>query len=157
MFGIGTGELLMLLVLALIVLGPERMPQLARDIGRTLGDLRRTSDELRGEFLDADKVIDLAARQGTPAPAELPAPPATPADVGATEPASEPSARPDAAVPDEHATQAEVVSTGDETDFDREARLAREKLDDPDAVERAKREGWPVPTDEAGTNPDRWS
>ena len=44
MFGIGTGELLLLLVIALIVLGPERMPKVARDLGRMVGDLRRTFD-----------------------------------------------------------------------------------------------------------------
>ena len=55
MFGIGTGELLLLLVIALIVLGPERMPKLARDLGRALAEFRRTSDELRSEFLNADK------------------------------------------------------------------------------------------------------
>ena len=64
MFGIGTGELLLLLVIALIVLGPERMPKVARDLGRMVGDLRRTSEELREEFMNADKVIDLAAKQG---------------------------------------------------------------------------------------------
>src|SRR5207245_81356 len=66
MFGIGTGELLLLLVIALIVLGPERMPKVARDLGRMVGDLRRTSDELREEFLNADKLIDAAAKQATP-------------------------------------------------------------------------------------------
>jgi len=37
MFGIGTGEILLLLLIALIVLGPERMPKLARDRGRAMG------------------------------------------------------------------------------------------------------------------------
>jgi sec-independent protein translocase protein TatB len=74
MFGIGTGELLLLLIIALIVLGPERMPKLARDLGRALAEFRKTSDELRSEFLNADKYIDAAA---TSAPAEQPAIPAT--------------------------------------------------------------------------------
>ena len=90
MFGIGTGELLLLLVLALLVLGPERMPRLARDIGKTVGDLRRTSDELKQEFLSADTMIDRAARIGESMPA-------TPTDVGviaapAEQPAYEPLA-----------------------------------------------------------------
>ena len=50
MFGIGTGELLLLLIIALIVLGPERMPRLARDLGRAVAEFRRSSDELREEF-----------------------------------------------------------------------------------------------------------
>ena len=66
MFGIGTGELLLLLLIALIVLGPERMPKLARDLGRALADFRRTSDDLRNEFLNADKYLDAAASATPP-------------------------------------------------------------------------------------------
>jgi len=43
----------------------------------------------------------------------------------------------------------------DETLFDKEAREARERLRDPERLERAKAEGWTTPTDEAGTS-DRW-
>lgn len=113
MFGIGTGELLLLLVIALLVLGPERMPKLARDVGRTVADLRKTSDELRTEFLNADqalkspdKLLDLATKA---------APPAPPA-AGASAP------------PDKGATQGDVVTDPEETAFDREAREARERL-----------------------------
>jgi Tat protein translocase TatB subunit len=68
MFGVGPEELVLLLIIALIVLGPERMPKVARDIGRVVGDLRRTSDELREEFLNADKLLDKAADAATPVP-----------------------------------------------------------------------------------------
>ena len=170
MFGIGTGELLVLLVLALLVLGPERMPRLARDIGKTMGDLRRTSDDLRQEFLNADAIIDKAAKMGEPAaaiPAEQP-----PAEVelpglpgGAADPYAPaeridevaPEAQPVATEAEPALTQADVVEPEpDETAFDKEARLARERLDDPERAARAKAEGWKVPTDEAGTNPERW-
>ena len=154
MFGIGAGELLLLLVLALLVLGPERMPRLARDLGKTVGDLRRTSDELKQEFLNADSVIDRAAKLGEPdQPAALPASPpseeagATQADVAVPDP--EPGTDP------EHAAGPQPQP--DETAFDREARLARERLDDPARAARAKAEGWSVPTDEAGANSDKWS
>lgn len=135
MFGIGTGELLLLLVIALIVLGPERMPKLARDLGRAMAEFRKTSDELRNEFLNADKYLDAAAGPATPA---ITAPP------GAPEPALT-----EAAV----ATDAPVQPVEpDETLFDREAREARERLRDPERAERAKAEGWAIPTDEAGTS-----
>lgn len=163
MFGIGTGELLVLLVLALLVLGPDRMPRLARDIGKTVGDLRRTSDELRHEFLNADALIDKAASIAPPAEP----PPSAPAEVelsalpgGASEPTAEPVAETavepsaEAEVPVAEAVVAEADP--DETVFDKEARLARERLDDPARADRAKAEGWTVPTDEAGTNPERW-
>lgn len=163
MFGIGTGELLVLLMLALLVLGPDRMPRLARDIGKTVGDLRRTSDELRHEFLNADALIDKAASIAPPAE---PAPP-LPAEVelsslpgGASEPTAEPVAETavePSAEQEVPVTQAAVAEPDpDETAFDKEARLARERLDDPARAERAKAEGWTVPTDEAGTNPERW-
>ena len=70
MLGIGPEELMLILVLALIVLGPERLPKVARDLGRVVGDLRRTSDELREEFLNADRVLEAkATKPSEPAPA----------------------------------------------------------------------------------------
>src|SRR5256714_6819693 len=76
MFGVGPEELVLILVIALIVLGPERMPKVARDIGRVVGDLRRTSDELRAEFLNADKILAKAADAAAPE-TSTPAIPAT--------------------------------------------------------------------------------
>jgi Tat protein translocase TatB subunit len=67
MFGIGPEELVLILLLALLVLGPERLPKVARDIGRTVGDLRRTSDELRDEFLNADRYLEAPKSAGRPA------------------------------------------------------------------------------------------
>jgi orotidine-5'-phosphate decarboxylase len=71
MFGIGTGELLLILLIALIVLGPERMPQIARDLGRIMGDLRRTSDELQRELLNADRPPVPPAPPTSPPPAAI--------------------------------------------------------------------------------------
>lgn len=47
MFGIGTSELLVIVAIALIILGPKKLPELARSLGRTLGELRKTTDELK--------------------------------------------------------------------------------------------------------------
>jgi Tat protein translocase TatB subunit len=52
MFGIGMTELLVIFVIALIVLGPKRLPELARSLGKSLNEFRRASSDLRREFLD---------------------------------------------------------------------------------------------------------
>ncbi len=44
-FNIGTPELLLIFVIALIVVGPRRLPQIARDFGKILNDLRKMSQE----------------------------------------------------------------------------------------------------------------
>ena len=47
MFGIGLPELVMILVVALIVLGPQRLPEVARMLGRAYAQLRRASEEFQ--------------------------------------------------------------------------------------------------------------
>lgn len=48
MFGIGTPELLVILILALVVVGPQRLPDLGRTVGRALREFRKVQDEVRG-------------------------------------------------------------------------------------------------------------
>ena len=121
MFGIGTGELLLIAFIALLVLGPERMPQLMRDVGKAMGDLRKTSEELQQEFLNSDrkisaeKLLDVATR---------PAEPTTQAEVVTT--AEPPDAEPRVA---ENTAPPPIPAEPEETAFDREARLARERID----------------------------
>lgn len=45
-------ELLVILAIGLLVLGPKRLPDLARSLGRGLAEFRRASTDLRREFLD---------------------------------------------------------------------------------------------------------
>ena len=62
MFGIGPLEFVVILVMALLVLGPKRMPELARTLGRGLGEFRRASSELRQSLALDDLQNEL--RQG---------------------------------------------------------------------------------------------
>ena len=45
-FGIGPWELLLILVIALIVVGPGKLPQIARTLGKTVRAVRKASAEL---------------------------------------------------------------------------------------------------------------
>ncbi len=47
MFGIGTQEILVILALAIIVVGPRRLPEVANTLGKTFGELKRAFDGLR--------------------------------------------------------------------------------------------------------------
>jgi sec-independent protein translocase protein TatB len=54
---IGPAKILVVLLVALVVLGPEKLPQMARQIGRLWGDFKRFRDNLEAEVrgvLDAD-------------------------------------------------------------------------------------------------------
>jgi len=74
-FGIGTTELLVILGIALVVLGPRRLPDLARSLGRGLAEFRRASTDLRREFLDVTEETRLDPKPGPAAEAETPATP----------------------------------------------------------------------------------
>ena len=50
MFGLGAGEIFLVFVVALVVFGPEKIPEIARWLGKTSADLRRMSDTVRREF-----------------------------------------------------------------------------------------------------------
>ncbi len=47
MFGIGMPEMLLLLAVALIVFGPKKLPELAKSMGRALGEFKRATSEIK--------------------------------------------------------------------------------------------------------------
>src|SRR5262245_5701860 len=65
MFNVGGGELLVIAVIALIVLGPQKLPEAMRTVGRVIGELKRISSGFQQEMQDAIKDMDADA---TPRP-----------------------------------------------------------------------------------------
>jgi Tat protein translocase TatB subunit len=55
---IGPLEILVVAVVALIVFGPTRLPDMARQVGRAMAELRRQANDLRSEFETSMKVED---------------------------------------------------------------------------------------------------
>ena len=102
MFGIGTPELLVILIVALIVLGPQRLPEVARALGKGLAELRRATSGLTDELQNARILLEQEAQAAArKPPANLPTPLAAPV------PAAVPQAAvPQAAVPQAPAPQA---------------------------------------------------
>jgi sec-independent protein translocase protein TatB len=53
MLGIGGSEIVIIALLVLIIFGPSKLPQMARDIGRFVGEARRSIDEFKDELTAA--------------------------------------------------------------------------------------------------------
>ncbi|MFO7692038.1 MAG: TatA/E family twin arginine-targeting protein translocase [Vicinamibacterales bacterium] len=81
MFGsIGMPELVIILVIALIIFGPRKLPELGRSLGRSIGEFRRASNELRSTLEEeirveeqkgsAQKTESQSSETPTDAPAE---------------------------------------------------------------------------------------
>ena len=103
MFEVGFTEIILILGIALLVLGPEKLPKLANQVGRWAGRARSMARQLRQQLDEEVEIIGKddfgpgvrrppgTATRGTPKPAAPPAAPATPA--APAEPAA--SAAPD--------------------------------------------------------------
>ncbi|MGH2474774.1 MAG: Sec-independent protein translocase protein TatB [Candidatus Limnocylindrales bacterium] len=66
MFNIGGGELLVIVLIALIVLGPQRLPDAMRTVGRVVGEVRRMSSGFQQELRDAFEDSEIADEASAP-------------------------------------------------------------------------------------------
>jgi sec-independent protein translocase protein TatB len=82
MFNLGAGEIAVIMIVALLLLGPDKLPELARGIGKFVREFRRQTDDVRGmverEFYKMDQEVfaeeqPQAKRIEPPAEAEAPA------------------------------------------------------------------------------------
>ena len=62
MFGIGMPELVVIMVVALIVLGPKRLPEAARGLGKAFAELRRATSGITEELDNAQIMLDEEVR-----------------------------------------------------------------------------------------------
>ena len=78
MFGLGMQELIVIFVIALLIFGPKRLPDLGRSLGRGLAEFKRASEELKEGLaveLSAEEEKAPAHGQQTQQPAAAEAPP----------------------------------------------------------------------------------
>jgi TatA/E family protein of Tat protein translocase len=112
MFGsIGGTELLVIMVIALLIFGPKKLPELGRSIGKGLSEFKKASNDLRRSLEDeinAEDERDSAMQR----PRQI-AKPAEPAAEATADTAGNPSAATPADAP---AGQAETVSAGKSDD-----------------------------------------
>ena len=88
MLNIGFGEILLLMALLLVVVGPERLPTVLRWVGQHYGKLRRAASELQNAFMDEADLLD-ARRYGSQAPRQPAKQPARPGPQHAPKPTIE--------------------------------------------------------------------
>jgi len=59
MFGIGMPELLIIMAIALIVIGPQKLPELARSLGKGLSEFKRATEGFKQTMEENIKVADI--------------------------------------------------------------------------------------------------
>ncbi len=100
MFDVGFSELVLLFIIGLLVLGPQRLPKVAAEIGKWVGRARRTATQLRRQLEREIELSDIAS----PPPPSSSSTPQQPSPPPVTEPAAPPEQNPfvaEAAAPPE--------------------------------------------------------
>jgi sec-independent protein translocase protein TatA len=97
MFGsIGMPELIIILVIALIIFGPRKLPELGRSLGRSIGEFKKASNELRNTLEEEIRIEEqrdqraaIRAEQDSAVAAAAPPTSASPAPATPAPPANE--------------------------------------------------------------------
>ena len=58
MFGIGTGELIVILIVALVIIGPQKLPEIAKSLGKAMGEVKRATRDIQDELKFDDLLKD---------------------------------------------------------------------------------------------------
>ena len=59
MFGIGLPELLVIMVIALVVIGPSKLPDIAKALGKGMAEFRKASQEIKDSFNLDEEINDI--------------------------------------------------------------------------------------------------
>ncbi len=114
MGNLGGGEILVILLAALIFLGPEKLPEVARQVGKVLGEIRKVSSGFQREVQDAMRMVDdeVSAAERRRPTSQVAPPTIDTGQTGAEPPVAAPVASIEAtpAPPDEPADAAPSVS-----------------------------------------------
>jgi len=143
MFGIGMQEILVLLVIALVVIGPKKLPEMAKALGKGYGEFRRAFEDMRSSINvdmktdeEKERLREIQERvkpppEAKPAPEAMPVPPKTPDTVApggqapppeasfpdgeetTASPAASAAARPESALPVYGTDDEEIEGDGD--------------------------------------------
>jgi sec-independent protein translocase protein TatA len=70
MFGIGWSELLLILVVALLVLGPTKLPEVAKGLGKGLREFKKALNEIESEEQPKPKDAAYSKEETPPPPAD---------------------------------------------------------------------------------------
>jgi sec-independent protein translocase protein TatB len=100
MFGVGVPELIVIFLVALIILGPKQLPEVAKFLGKALGEFRKATEDLSTEFSTAKSMLEEEIRQAERAAQEEKSRTPQGEETRSTTPSAEPSAEPTLRPPD---------------------------------------------------------
>ena len=94
---IGMPEMVVIAVIALIIFGPRKLPELGKSLGKSIAEFKRASNELKNTLEDEIRTEELQdARKSAQIPPSASVPVATPAPAAPTAPEGETTPRVDA-------------------------------------------------------------
>jgi sec-independent protein translocase protein TatB len=72
MFGLGFGEIVIIAILALLLLGPDKLPEAAKTLGKGLREIRKATDELKDQVEKEINLKELMEDRPAPKPSLVP-------------------------------------------------------------------------------------
>ena len=125
MFGVGLPELILIMAVALIVVGPEKLPELAKTLARQMVELKRAANSLKESFNEELEGPERPWEKTTPELSGVvqPVQPVAPEDSGAAPPEKWVEEQPEEEAPEPAGTdESETAGPGEESGGDEQRR-----------------------------------